>query len=233
MKRLLCAALAAFVVCTPVVIQGQGVIQTFFAVGPQTGEPTYNSFLNGMIAGMRGNTSLSTPLIPIGSTIPAGDIVSYTDKTGWKLFAGFSHINNTPFVLGQMTRVFSVPPSFVSSNTISGLKFGSALVGVKWGPDGPGTADIVYTSGEADSTPVNEIYLISNTYTILASDPSDKQRVIESYGVLHGNLVRIDASYSMGPLYGSGYVNLYVPEPSSFTLIGVGLVVLTSCRRRQ
>lgn len=231
MKKLLCAALAAFVVYgSPSTVMAQGSIVNFFAIGPETGEPTYTGFLVNMVSSMRGIPSLSTPFIPMGSIVNARDIVSYDDRRGQKLFSGFSHVSQTPFLLSDMSACLS-SSFFSSSNMLSGVKFGSAVVGIRWGPNGPGSADTVYTSGAADLTLVNEVYVVANTYTIRATDPSDLERAVSSFGRLHGNLVQIDSTYSRGPLSGYGSISLGVPEPSSFTIAAIGALAL--CFRRK
>ncbi len=229
--KILCAAVAAFVVYTSPSAMAQGSIVNFFAIGPETGEPAYAGFLANMITNMRGFPSLATPFIPMGSTIDARNIVSYDNKTGQKLFSGSKTIDATPFTVGQISASLS-SSFFNSSNLLTSVKFGTAVVGVKWGPDGPGTADTVYTSGDAGSTLLNELYIVSNTYTIRATDPSDKERAVESFGRLYGTLVTINSTYTKGPLMGYGSVNLSVPEPSTFALAGIGALALILSRKR-
>ncbi|MBP6858506.1 MAG: PEP-CTERM sorting domain-containing protein [Candidatus Pacebacteria bacterium] len=232
MKKILCAALAAFVVyASPSSLMAQGSIVNFFAIGPETGESTYTGFLVNMVSSMRGISSLSTPFIPMESVVNAREIVSYDDRTGRKLFSGFSHISPTPFLLSDMSACLS-SSFFSSSNMLSGVKFGNAVVGIRWGPNGPGTADTVYTSGAADLTLVNEVYVVANTYTIRATDVSDLERAVASFGRLHGDVVDIDSKYTSGSLSGYGSISLAVPEPTSFALMGIAALALTFRRKR-
>lgn len=234
MKKRIIATIVAFTMLTLSAWAQGTAITTYMAVGPENGEPAYNNFLSSMLLGMRQGDSLApTPIsfIPNGNSVNTGSIISYDDNTGAKLFAGFSAISPSLFSIGQMSR--ELWTSFhTSSNLFSNSKFGSTVIGIKWGPNGPGTGDTVYSSGSADTVLVNELYVVANTYTIRASDPSDKDRSISAFHRLNGDSVPVNARYSLGNYFDQGTVNLCVPEPSSIAIIGIAFAGMIMSRRR-
>ena len=215
--------------------RAQGTIQTYFALGPSSSEVGYLQFLGDMIQGMRVDGSLSpVPFIPSGSSINNASIVSYEGGTGHRIFAGFSAVSPNLFSLDQISRVFGTSYSS-SSNMMSGASFGPAVLGIRWGSGGPGVNDTMYASGSANGVLVNRIIVVANAYTLVASNPSDTQRVLDAQVALHGPDVLLSARYGNipGQYFGEGNIHLCVPEPSTGSLLAIGLIAMLPRRHKS
>lgn len=222
------ATLAVALLVTPSQSWGQGTIQTYIAVAPGQGEPNAVAFAQNMIASMRGSSLDPVPFLEPGSSVSATNAMTFDPNgTGSVIVAGFRLVTADAFLINQIGReAWSQSAANLpgTTNMVTSSSFGPSLLGVKWGPSGPGEGDIIYTSGSTSGVVLNELYMIGNSYTFRLDAGATYQQGLIDFAGFYGPVMTFNARYYLRDISSHSMVNLVVPEPTSATVVTLGFL---------
>lgn len=238
-KRLIITLIASVLVSLFISVaptaQAQGTLNIYFAISPDYRAASYNPFLSTMTGAMRSLDPVSTfPFIPSGSNLPLERVLTYDDNVsaGGVFLVGMSVNRNTPFTTDQILETVS-SPAWSDSHLTQNITFGVAAYGIKWGPNGKGSGDTVYSSGNANGVLLNELYMIPFGYAEGVSAGQTREDVLGGISRLYGQEYPITAQFDLGGLSAHGIVNFQVPEPNTWIISSIGLGILMIMGRHR
>lgn len=227
---LLVSAVVGF---APTHVGAQGTISVYFAAGPTSGAPDYNTFLSSMVNAMEQGPSLSLapsfPFITPGSTISATNSFVRSDHSGSQIHVGVVFTDPAGFNSSQLSY------SFLSSiiKSLGSASYGVGAKGINWGADGqPGTADdIVYTSGSASTRQVNSIAAVVNGYSFFLNNGETINDGINAFRSVFPSDLKVGGTYYLNGTSCSSDITLTVPEPSALGLTALGCLGIMRLKR--
>jgi hypothetical protein len=185
----------------------------------------------------------------LGIANPAGD---FSGEFGNALYFGFRVLGANgadTFTLNDLIvndSIFISPTTQVEFNTAADTYNGTSILGVQYGGDGAlfGGDDVLINSGQSRSTPVNALFYrgYSVAYLFDPTDPfytgTDAQRLTAYANNLNAVLGGLPSQGFTGEIKGlasGSFETVFtnsIPEPSTYALMGLGLVVLAFVRHR-
>lgn len=224
LSRLATLVVALFVTSSVSTSWGQGKIYTGIVA-----KPTTTATINGIVNAIRDNNpqAANWNYITNGSTIPLTQIFNY-GTTGSGLRYSFAFATNTTFMLTQV-EFNDYDPVFGASSghftTYNGIGYG-----INFGPDGVlgGNDDTTY-NGNNGSALVNAVYLYGLGLTIDTSINIPISDTVNSWKAL----TYYEVTYSVLDQSQTSRINFSVPEPSSATLILLGLLSLHTLKKKK
>ena len=241
MKTFLCAALAAFVVYASPTAKAQSAIpEATIKITPLIGPYVRTQeFLDNTVNGITGTDSPATPIPIVNDTINISSIVctptfyswqgSVTSATGLfatqygnRLIFSYDIRSSQPFNPFDVVAVIT-SPFFTFSNTFgsSGLTYDLRAIGEA--ADGT-----IYTTGSMGQQSVVRLRGTGNTYTINVggSGQADIDEALSTWSPFD-----VTVTYMIGGSSSSSTVHIGVPEPSSLSIILVGIGAMIARRR--
>lgn len=239
MKKLLYAAVAAFVVYTSPSAMAQSTVPSpVITITPLVGPRLRTQeFLNNVIAGITGTTSPAIPIAVEDNIVNISSLVCTPTFYSWRgsvaaatgLFAtqvGNAHYftydisSSTPFNPFDVTFVIQ-SPFFNLNGSLNGTSYNLKAVG--YAADGT-----EYTTGLMEN-PVVRLKGIGVSYTIEVggSGQSDIDNTLKNWEPFD-----LTATYFLNGFSKSSTVHVGVPEPSSFSLIAVAVSYMFVRRKK-
>jgi hypothetical protein len=237
MKKLLCAALAAFVVYASPHAKAQG---TLIAITPYIGPyDRTQEFLDNFIAGNTGTDSPAKPSSIENGTVHISSLVCTPTFYSWKgsvaaatgafalqrgnrIYFTVDITSSTPFmpydVVGTTSSHF-----FSFENSLGSFQAVYDLRGRGYAADGT-----VYTSGPMNQ-PVTRLRYIGYTYSIEIGGGT--QQAINN-SLSSWQPFDLTGSYSINGQSVSSTVHISVPEPSSLSIMALALGTIALRRRK-
>jgi hypothetical protein len=220
-----CIALVITLVSVPSSSQGQGVnsISSSVGLGPATATSGFVSDVT--YALLHGMSAYGTwQSVPNGSSMNVTNIFS-TSSGGFAIYHTLAVTSSVPFTLASI-HSSQTSPFFNFSGTMGADGITYTMFGIGIASDGT-----TYTTGNAN-TSVNAVYVIGYSYSIDITG-STMQQAVNTWTPL--TPFSEQDTYTVNGSSAGSLVNFAspVPEPSTFTLAGIGGLAILLAQQRK